>query len=420
MSTEPSTTLFDLLSTTLILYQLVPYLPISSLISLAASSKRFQALIWHTPGVFRYLDLSTLKGADVPFTPIDTGGEVWNSQRLDEAVTEDDFYGGPLRGIFAKLTKKKVLHDVRTLILDGLSVPAELVYEILTEECYNIRILSIREVKNLNVRKLMGTLRHCVRPSRPEGTPRLKALYVFGKIDAGLSSPTNSLTGDCHRSPASNDADPRQKLDSSLKDTTDCWYRRSGKIFQRPLLSEWAETVDACKDIISFDAILCPGSRHCPYPYGTPEPLGSVHHVDRDSYLPPALATVAIGPEGCGVCGKLAEQPAIFGKSPSSCLPLLSPPPLHGITVKAAQHPSTAINPRTPVIARCQACLMHRYCENCGHWYCEECIDSSEKSRINHQHDMAGDEIRSISPIRIRRVCFECGFLVSYLNQRYA
>ena len=52
--------LIELLSNSLILYHTAPYLPISALLALGATSKSFNSLV-HTPGVFRYLDATSLR-----------------------------------------------------------------------------------------------------------------------------------------------------------------------------------------------------------------------------------------------------------------------------------------------------------------------------------------------------------------------
>lgn len=82
--------LIQLLSTTLVLHQTVPYLPISSLLALGAVSRSFSNLIHTTPGVFCYLDLSEVKSAQNGIGAIDNGGEVWRNVQLDENVTEDE------------------------------------------------------------------------------------------------------------------------------------------------------------------------------------------------------------------------------------------------------------------------------------------------------------------------------------------
>ena len=81
--------LLQLLSNTLILYQTAPYLPVSSLLALGATSRPFKELIYKTPQVFRYLKLSDVKSANAQYEiePID--GKVWRNVQLDENVTED-------------------------------------------------------------------------------------------------------------------------------------------------------------------------------------------------------------------------------------------------------------------------------------------------------------------------------------------
>lgn len=100
METGPPTPSFDagplnllsLLSNTLVLYYTAPYLPVSSLIALGATSKSFKGLIHHTPGVFRHLDLTQTKSAKFQIAAIDHGGEVWRNAQLDENVTEDELF----------------------------------------------------------------------------------------------------------------------------------------------------------------------------------------------------------------------------------------------------------------------------------------------------------------------------------------
>jgi hypothetical protein len=89
-NTNLPTSLLQLLSNTLVLDQTAPYLPISSLLALGATSKDFKALVHNTPNVFRYLDLSKVKPAQFVIANIDNGGEVWRNVQLDENVTEDE------------------------------------------------------------------------------------------------------------------------------------------------------------------------------------------------------------------------------------------------------------------------------------------------------------------------------------------
>jgi hypothetical protein len=82
--------LLPLLSISLVLDQTVPYLPVSSLLALGATSKSFKDLVHRTPNVFRHLDLSNVKSAQFDIANIDNGGEVWRNVQLDENVTEDE------------------------------------------------------------------------------------------------------------------------------------------------------------------------------------------------------------------------------------------------------------------------------------------------------------------------------------------
>lgn len=89
-STDLPTSLLHLLSNRLVLDQTVPYLPVSSLLALGATSKSFKDLVHRTPNVFRHLDLSNVKSAQFDIANIDNGGEVWRNVQLDENVTEDE------------------------------------------------------------------------------------------------------------------------------------------------------------------------------------------------------------------------------------------------------------------------------------------------------------------------------------------
>lgn len=89
-STDLPISLLHLLSNSLVLDQTVPYLPVSSLLALGATSRSFKELVHCTPNVFRHLDLSNVKSAQFDIANIDNGGEVWRNVQLDENVTEDE------------------------------------------------------------------------------------------------------------------------------------------------------------------------------------------------------------------------------------------------------------------------------------------------------------------------------------------
>ncbi|KAI9777376.1 MAG: hypothetical protein M1835_005252 [Candelina submexicana] len=372
-------TLLDLLSNTLILHQTVPYMSAAALLSLGATSKSLRHLLYGTPYVFRYLDLSRLRSVFRHLTLLETANAAWGDPHRrthDLSLTEDEFYSAPIRDVFTELTKTNVLRDVQTLILDGLDVTSELIGDIIGRETFNVRILSIREVKHLNERKLMQTLLYAVRPSRPEGTPKLKGLYIFGKknnepLDS-YKSVENLRDKSCHQpigvmslEGAQLGVECSEVLQSFVPNviTREPWYESSGRMnIRRTPLEEraWADTVRACLGLISFDAVLCEGPRH------TGE--------DGVNGMNPFVAEVALGPRGCEVCHTLPEGPAFYGVSPAERFPLLAPPPLHSSAVRTAKRPRVSILDSPPaLLVRCLECLRDRWCERCGRWWCEDC-----------------------------------------------
>ncbi|KAF2647620.1 hypothetical protein K491DRAFT_709138 [Lophiostoma macrostomum CBS 122681] len=425
------TTLADLLSNTLVLQQTVPYLPVSAIYALAASSKSLQHIVHQSPEAFRYLDLSTVKSAVVPHEPLDSGGISWRAERMDESLTEDEFYSGPLRGIFSKLQRRHHLHNVRTLVLDGLSVPADLVREIIADDKFNVRILSIREAKNLNERKLMQALRYAVRPTRPAGTPRIKGIYFFGSRDRAPTYDTRYTTkkrpppvvsrGVMSTQGAQIGAEWNQRssdaLNTALARTEDRWYQGSGRMFAKRPSLEWAETLKACEGIIAFDAVLCRGPRHDPT-----KAFSRPSTAPSQSFLNPAVANVALGPAGCETCRSCPEGPAVFGDAQLSELPLLSPPPIHSCSTRAAQIPHTTDGSRPPpLFVRCEDCVKGRWCERCNKWWDEDCYSvSSIAQRTELQQTEFLEAIQpngakqtiskeTIKVIGVRRDCFGCG-----------
>ncbi|OCK85805.1 hypothetical protein K432DRAFT_377316 [Lepidopterella palustris CBS 459.81] len=425
------TTLLDLLSNTLVLRQTAPYLPVSAIYALAATSKSFHNIVHQSPEVFRYLDLSTVKSAVAHYIPLDSGGISWRAERMDESLTEDEFYSGPLRGIFSKLSRRNLLRNVHTLVLDGLSVPVDLVREIIAEDRFNVRILSIREVKNLNERKLMQVLRYAVRPTRPEGTPKLKGLYIFGprepiptehtpkkkkkpppKATQGITSSKGAQIG------AEWNYRSLEALNTALTRTEDKWYQSSGHMFSKRPSLEWAETIKACEGIIFFDAVLCRGPRHdAQTAYINEGPSTGTYHPF--SYLNPAIATVALGPAGCSSCHSAPEGISVFGQSPAARFPLLSPPPLHSASLRAAQMPVTTDGSAPPpLIVRCEYCLRGRWCERCHKWWDETCYAGSAIAsrtalqQVEYLEETNGAlDVRHVKEIKIgvKRDCFGCG-----------
>jgi hypothetical protein len=395
---------------------------VASVYALAATSKRLHDIVHHQASdVFRYLDLSSVQSAAVvPYEPLDSGGISWRSERMDESLTEDEFYSGPLRGIFSKLERQQLLRNVYTLVLDGLSVPADLVREVITEERYNVRILSIRECKNLNERKLQQVLRYAVRPTRPAGTPRLKGLYFFGPREPVpvQESPRKKMRSTPSRgvlaSPGAQiGAEWNQKsvetLNAVLARTEDKWYQSTGRMISKSPSLEWAETLQACEGIISFDAVLCRGPRHDSTKSFASASL-TTGGANPASYLRPAVATIALG-FGCETCHTCTEGPAIFGRSPVSYLPLLSPLPRHSCSVRAAQMPHTIDGSSAPpLFARCEECLKSRWCQRCHKWWDENCYAGSalaqrtELQQTEYTESVGSSGITTLVPQQIIKV----------------
>ncbi|RYP65056.1 hypothetical protein DL771_008477 [Monosporascus sp. 5C6A] len=448
-TTTTTTTLLDLLSNTVLLRQTLPYLPVSALLNLAAASRAFRDLVHGTPGAFRHLDLTRVRTAqfDSPDGPVDRGGEVWRNVQVDENLSEDDFYSGPLRGIFQNLRSRRgkdVLRDVRTLVLDGLSVTAELVNDILVDPGFRVRVLSIREVRNLNEQKLMQSLRYACRPTRPEGAPRLQALYVFGKKDGPVpssssSSSSRSSAGGGATAGASVGAGWNHRSQHALKELMraegDDWYHKRGRVLGRTVSDRWAETLLDCRGVIRFDAVLCtaPGHQNSPA-------FGRVPGGDGGPGVarsPWAVATFAVG--GCASCGSAPEGFTVYGESPAETLPLLSPVPLHSSTLRSATCPRAVGSEggdgegsegrSARFVPRCLECIRERYCFSCDQWWCEACyqVPGREKpaaAGAQHVHIVADDDASGANSLivhelpafgqpkvktrKIARSCLEC------------
>ncbi|KAI0880014.1 uncharacterized protein GGS22DRAFT_176219 [Annulohypoxylon maeteangense] len=426
--------LLNLLTNTLVLHQTIPYLPISSLLNLSATSPSFRDLLLRrTPGVFRHLDLTRVKTAQFELDGgIDHGGEVWRNVQVDENLTEDDFYSGPLRGIIQNIRRRDILHHVQTLVLDGLSVTAEFCNDILVDPTLRVRILSIRDVKNLNERKLMQSLRYVCRSTRPDDTPRLKGLYVFGARDSpdliASSSPvegrnetarggSNISIGWNHKS--------QHALKESFRAEGDDWYHKRGRIIGRHITDGWAETLLDCRDMIRFDAVLCTGPRHqnsSAFRKMPVVPGGTAPGVEGLW----GVATFALG--GCASCGSSPEGFTEYGDSPAEHLPLLAPIPLHSSTIKAATHPNPTPNSGPGIskevhkfIPRCLECIRERYCFSCDQWWCESCYQVPSRQELGDQHvhivdqtnglldyELAALEPSNVKKPKISRSCWEC------------
>ncbi|MBE3049029.1 hypothetical protein IMZ48_42330 [Candidatus Bathyarchaeota archaeon] len=202
-----------------------------------------------------------------------------------------------------------------------------------------MRVLSLRGARNLNERRLRGALKYACRASRPAGTPRLKALYVF--------------------------SDPARDWGE------DPWYEGKGEIIRPVVSQEWAETMVDCQGLIAFDAPLCKGPRHL----NSPASAAGTHPEMTGRPFPQwAVATDSL--PGCAGCGAAPEGSTTFNPSADqTALPLLPPAPHLSSSLRAATRPFS-VSPS--FIARCQSCLDDRHCATCNKWWCETCYAPPE------------------------------------------
>lgn len=234
---------------------------------------------------------------------------------------------------------------------------AEFCNDIINDPSLNVRILSIRDVKNLNQGKLRGALQYACRRTRPDGMPKLKALYLFGSKDTlapAVAMDHSSVSVEWNYK-------SQQALTSSLQREGDAWWYRKGRIVNKHVPDEWAGCLLACEGVIAFDAVLCQGPRHRNSPAFGTTPL----REDRG----PAVAAYAVPPcEGCGKSPEGLLDPT--DDMIQASVPLLAPPPILSSSLRAAKTPR---QPATPFVPRCLECIRERYCASCYKWWCESC-----------------------------------------------
>lgn len=332
----------------------------------------------------------------------------------------NSFYSGPLRGIFSTLRRINILSNVQVLVLDGLSVTADLVHEIVTDPYYSVQILSLRECTHLNERKLRGTLKYICRPSRPEGTPRLKALYFFTKKEPSASKGSQipaaaGVTLDLSSGSAvaltwnarSQEALAPTTLVSDEAEP-EPWYGLRGPQSRgfRPIDRDWAQTLVDCDGIIAFDAVLCACPRHMNSPAWGKVDIAALEAASSSAVASvPTWAFAQYSLDGCFSCGSAPEGWTVWGIDDASDgskadsagrrhsevdgkdpdigrYPLLSPLPRHSASVRVAMCPAgqtpygrqpSATAQTAKFIPRCISCLRDRYCTSCHKWWCESC-----------------------------------------------
>lgn len=226
----------------------------------------------------------------------------------------------------------------------------------------------------LNYAALDKCIRYLIRPSRPQGLPKIRGIYIFEVADDrahGRAMPPNSAEGFMLPSRrgvtdsvgaqlgALYVGSQRQRADVSIGAPTFSDHS-IGEAKLSPIpTADWADLLEACENLIAFNVTIC---RHDRVRYGDPRPI---------------IAMITL--RGCQSCGTCPEGVAYPGESPQSHLPLLSPPPMHTHTVESAQRFDANGKQPSPTILRCRTCLRDRWCERCNAWWCEDCYSGPSR-----------------------------------------
>ena len=284
--------LLQLLGNSLILRHISPYIGLNGLVSLATTSKSFRSLLFGTPQVFHRIDLSDNKSCALMVQKGDERHDALISSMLEvQGVygrvvehTFEEYLARPLDSILGHLVRLDLLKDVRTLVLDGLAVPNLFLSALLCGEIkHNIRLLSLRGVEELNYDSLVKCLRYLIRSSRPQNEPRLKGLYYFAPLKkasqedetargATVGPRSTGIMDSVGAQLGSEPATPNQfaHCDSEVFPTSDdIWYSTLGEVHVKYSGQLWADLLEACKDLIAFDATVC---RHNRGVYDDPQP----------------------------------------------------------------------------------------------------------------------------------------------------
>lgn len=236
---------------------------------------------------------------------------------------------------------------------------SDLCHEIINDSRFSVRLLSIRDVRNLNHSKLCSSLEYACRPGQ-DGSPRLQGLYVFGPSKS--TPPAKSIAKSCSSLAFgnANSSEVLAILHSPAQDHGDAWWDIRGEQLRRPVPDQWARCLIACHGKVAFDAPLCLGPRHQNSPVAGISNLTVGHG--------PAVATYSLA--GCERCGTAPEgmiSPVSHG---AAYLPLLAPPPVMSSSLRAATTPRSK---HGSIVPRCAECISERYCHCCNKWWCEAC-----------------------------------------------
>ena len=357
------TSLYDILSNSLILLEICPLLPLTAILALTCTSKSLYELFSATPQVYRRVDLSLIRYRRGK-PPREVEVRLMYKTIFDPEIRKAEDRQTSL--CLAQLLAQNKLQYIWTLILDGLPVPSLLLRDVICQEHYNVRILSLRGVTNKAHEDIGRYINRIIQPSR--GKPRLKGLYVFGPTQAWCNKwarpeshhtahPTTGILSSLGAQLGSADPHPTYYSPTNIH-----WYDGNGRMDLPGLhlhsdfeIDLCQKLLHACADTIAFDIVSC---RNCQVRV-------------NDEAAVPRLAVVSL--KGCKICGSCPEGPAVIGTSPTWHLPLLAPIPLHSSSLRAAQSPPSEGSHIPKLIARCIECLKDRWCRKCNAWWCESC-----------------------------------------------
>ena len=432
--------LSDLLSVSIVLRNIVLYLPFSTLCRLAQTCKDIRTNLRSSPDAYKYVDLSNTMLANccpTLWNTIDYGSygnrrcdrisnvtahdgmakisngdkndTRWLTSRMKKPQSSEAFCSRPARLMLVYLGRAGILQHVQALVLDNAMITANsIVHDILIpidEGRLTIRLLSIRKANFTNGNKLAAMLKDYAltgnaksgvsdklprSQEKGEGSPqRVKGLYLFNRpmtaYELKMAEQHQTEIG-LRKGGNSTNVSRNEELKSYSAKRTDSgrnlWYEQSGFLIHGSIAPYWVDTLRVCANetgALAFDAVICRGPRH------NRDILRSDKRLESLACYSPRIATAALGPDGCRNCGSAPEGFAYSQGTPGPDVPLLTPLPKARMTVREAKRPSPPPNPAVRgdceerrTIMRCEMCLDRRYCSTCNRWWCEFCYNTAD------------------------------------------
>lgn len=150
----------DILSSELVLICITSYLPVATLLALAATTKEIRYVMHNTPGVWRTIDLTDRDIAD------------------------------PNTSLVKFVRQPYVERDCRHLSLDGVDFDHSLLDQIMLRELSSLQSISLRSCPSLNGDQLIKLIDYIRRPSAPRPLS-LRHIYLLGAPLFPLNSPSS-------------------------------------------------------------------------------------------------------------------------------------------------------------------------------------------------------------------------------------